>query len=70
MRKKVMDNGLRIIIIEEALTKLLNIKQPKAEELAYSIFGETQMSMPEILERFKSISTTFFEENILENLVR
>ncbi|MBA2250857.1 MAG: hypothetical protein H0W12_11775 [Chitinophagaceae bacterium] len=66
---KIKDNGLRIIIIEEALTKLLNIKPQPAEELAYSICGETQMHIPELLDSAKNITTPFFQENVLDNLV-
>ncbi len=66
---KLKDNGLKIIIIKDALIELLNIMQPQADELAYSICGETQMSIPDILESSKIITTTFFDENILENLV-
>ena len=66
---KLKDNGLRVIIIKEALIRALNIAQNQAEELAYSICGETQMRIPDLLARSKIITTTFFEENILENLV-
>ena len=66
---KLKDNGLRLIIIQEALAKQLNIKQQKTEERAFSLCGETQLIIPDILERAKNITTTFFEENVLENLV-
>lgn len=66
---KLKDNGLKVIIIKDTLIEGLNITQHQAEELAYSICGETQMRIPDILERSKIITTTFFKENILENLV-
>ena len=66
---KLKDNGLRVIIIKESLIGALNITQNKAEELAYSICGENQMSLPDLLARSKIITTTFFEENILDNLM-
>ncbi len=43
--------------------------QHQAEELAYSICGETHMRISDILERSKIITITFFNENILENLM-
>lgn len=66
---KLKDNGLKVIAVTEALSKKLQIRKRQAEELAYSICGETQLRIPEILDRSESIVTAYFEERILENLV-
>jgi hypothetical protein len=66
---KLKDDGLRIIFLNDALGQLYGIKKNKAEELAFAIAGDSQMSIPEILERSGNIATTFFEENNLENLM-
>jgi len=66
---KLKDNGLRIFVLTEAFTNTFNIDSQKAEELIHALNGETQMSIAEILERAKNISTTFFEENQLDGLL-
>ena len=66
---KLKDNGLRVFALTEAFTTAFNITKQQAEELIRSLNGETIMSIPEILEKSKDISTTFFKENNLEGLL-
>jgi hypothetical protein len=56
-------------VLTEAFTNAFNNDAQKAEELIHALNGETQMSIAEILERAKNISTTFFEENQLDGLL-
>jgi hypothetical protein len=37
--------------------------------LAHSISGEDQPTLDQILSQSQKIATTFFEENILQNLI-
>jgi hypothetical protein len=66
---KLKDNGLRVFALTDALTTAFNITKQQAEELIRSLNGETIMSIPEILEKSKDISTTFFKENNLDGLL-
>jgi hypothetical protein len=66
---KIKDNGLKITAIKEALIAVYKIDKKNVEPLAYSICGTTQMTIPEILESAKDITTRFFDDNILGNLV-
>ena len=62
------DNGLTIMALEESLRSVYNITSG-TEQLAYSMCDNAQMKIPEILIRSQQIAKTFFEENILENLI-
>ncbi len=62
------DNGLRIVLIEECISIVYKTKK-NVEQLAYGLFDEKQMKIAEILTRSEQITTTFFAENILENLI-
>ncbi len=66
---KLKDNGLRQILITDALKNTLNIPQQNAQELTSSTNAEAQKNISSILENAKEITTTFFKENILENLL-
>jgi hypothetical protein len=37
--------------------------------LVYSICGESQQTIPQILEQAQKITATFFSENILQNII-
>lgn len=65
---KLKDSGLTVTAIEEALGSVYHISHGK-EQLAYSICGDSQMKLPEILIQSQKITTTFFEENILQKLL-
>ena len=62
------DSGLTIIALEESLRSIYHITSG-TEQLAYSICDDAQMKIPEILTRSQQIAQTFFDENILENLI-
>jgi hypothetical protein len=63
------DGGLKIDLIEEGLTKVYKASS-HTDELAYSFCDENQLTIPQILRQSQSIARTFFDENILENLIR
>lgn len=65
---KLKDSGLKIIIIEESIASVYKTNE-NTEQLAYSICDETQMTIPQILAHSEKICNTFFDENILENLI-
>lgn len=62
------DSGLRIKILEESIADVYKTKED-VEQLVYSICDESQNKIPEILKKAGDLSTTFFSENILENLI-
>ncbi len=62
------DGGLKIVIIEESIANIYKTCE-KTEELAYAISGDGQMKIPQILTYSEQITKTFFDENILENLI-
>ena len=65
---KLKDSGLKIVIIEESIANVYKTNE-KTEQLAYSLCGETQMKIPQILTYSEQITQTFLDENILENLI-
>lgn len=62
------DSGLTVMALEESLRSVYHITSG-TEQLVYSICDDTQMKIPEILTRSQQIAKTFFDENILENLI-
>ena len=62
------DSGLTIMALEQSLRSVYNISSG-TEQLAYSICNDSQMKIPEILNQSQQLAKTFFEENILENLI-
>jgi hypothetical protein len=65
---KLKDSGLKIVIIEESIACVYKTKE-NTEQLAYSICGEKQMKIPQILTYSEQVTNTFFDENILEHLI-
>ena len=65
---KLKDSGLKIDLIEEGLEKVFKATA-HTDQLAYSFCDENQMTIPEILRKSQAIANTFFDENILENLI-
>jgi hypothetical protein len=65
---KLKDSGLKIILLEESIDKVYKTKGD-VRELAHSISGEDQPTLDQILSQSQKIATTFFEENILQNLI-
>ena len=65
---KLKDNGLRIEILEESLIAVYKISED-TESLAYSICGEGQLKIPELLAQSQTISQTFFDQKILDNII-
>ena len=65
---KLKDSGLKIETIKESLVET-NKKTTEVEQLANSINDENKMKIPEILNQSQKITTTFFEEKILEKII-
>ena len=65
---KLKDSGLKIILLEDSIDKVYKTKED-VRQLAHSICGEDQPTLDQILSGSQKIVTTFFEENILENLI-
>ncbi|MEO9053256.1 MAG: hypothetical protein ABI280_15765 [Ginsengibacter sp.] len=65
---KLKDSGLKIKALEESLASVYKISKD-AESLAYCISDENQLRIPEILTQSQKIAQTFFDENILENII-
>lgn len=65
---KLKDSGLRIQILKESLSEVYKTHED-VEQLAYSICDPGQSTIPEILAQSQQIATTFFEEDILRNIL-
>ena len=66
---KLKDNGLRIIVLKEALQSINKLNDEEAEKQALALCGEGQMKTADILQKSKEISDQFFKEKIPEQLV-
>jgi hypothetical protein len=66
---KLKDNGLRIVILKEALQSTDKLSGEEGEKQALALCSEGQMTTPDILQRSKEISELFFNEKIPEQLV-
>ena len=65
---KLKDSGLKIILLEESIAAVYKTKE-NVEQLVYSICGENQQTIPQILEESQKITATFFSEDILQNII-
>jgi hypothetical protein len=65
---KLKDSGLKILLLEDSIDKVYKTKED-VRELAHSISGADQPTLEQILSQSQKIATTFFEENILQNLI-
>ncbi|HEY6063987.1 MAG TPA: hypothetical protein VIV35_10285, partial [Chitinophagaceae bacterium] len=66
---KLKDNGLRIVILKEALQSIDKLSDEAAEKTAFALCGEGQVPTDDILKRAKEISEQFFNEKIPEQLI-
>lgn len=66
---KLKDNGLRILIITEALMGIKKLNRKNAEVEAFKLCGEGQLSVEEILLQAKKISEQFFGEKVIEKIL-
>jgi hypothetical protein len=66
---KLKDNGLRIVILKEALQSTDKLTDEEAEKKAFALCVEGQMSTGDILKRAKEISEEFFTEKIPEQIL-
>ena len=65
---KLKDSGLKITILEESIAAVYKTKED-VEQLVYSICDDNQQTIPQILAQSQKITTTFFSENILQNII-
>jgi hypothetical protein len=65
---KLKDSGLKVEILKESIAEVYKTEED-VEQLVYSICDENQPTIAEILVQSQRIVTTFFEEDILENLL-
>ncbi|MEO6904827.1 MAG: hypothetical protein ABI148_00565 [Ginsengibacter sp.] len=65
---KLKDNGLKITILQESIAAVYKTHE-NVEQLIYSICDQNQQTLPQILEQSQKIATTFFSEEILQNII-
>lgn len=65
---KLKESGLKIEILEESIAGVYKTKE-NVKQLVYSICDENQPTIPQILEQSQKVAGTFFDENILENII-
>ncbi len=63
------DNGLRILLMKEAIQNTAFLKDKEAYAEAYKILGNTHPNLEELLNQSESITKAFFTENNLNNLL-
>jgi len=66
---RLKDEGLILTGLAEAIMETDGMNDDEAMIKAYSLLGESQSKMPEILKQAEVISKVFFSENNLEHLL-
>lgn len=66
---KLKDNGLRILVVEEAIRQIKGTGKPESLALAYMILGEKQDNMQAILLEASTVCNTWFKEGNLDKLL-
>lgn len=66
---KLKDNGLRILVVVEALEQTENLNREAALEKACSILGYDKNMLQQILDKATGICTTYFAEKNLDKLI-
>ncbi len=65
---KLKDNGLRIIVIKEAILQTTTTKEKEALKKAYEILGAEQQGLQQFLDKAEAICKIYFKEGNLEQL--
>lgn len=63
------DNGLKIVVLKEAVQSLNKVSNGDAEQQAFLLCGKGQMTTSAIIEKAKNVSLQFFKERVLEQLL-
>ena len=66
---KIKDNGLRVVVIEEALLQTVKISNTDALKKAYQLLGPKQLNLQQLLDNAEKICKTYFKEKNLESLL-
>ncbi|MES2431194.1 MAG: hypothetical protein V4556_09660 [Bacteroidota bacterium] len=66
---KIKDNGLRIIVLKEALQQTSSISDDDIDEMCYKILGNKHPQLSSLLDAAEAICRTYFSELNLEHLV-
>jgi hypothetical protein len=67
---KLKDDGLRVLLINEALQQTKNISRDEAEKQTYRLLGRNSSSLTEILSKASQICKEFFAEGNLDKLLK
>ncbi|HMI78174.1 MAG TPA: hypothetical protein VK484_05245 [Ferruginibacter sp.] len=66
---KLKDNGLRVVVVEEALLQTTNAKEKEALKKAYQLLGTGQSTLQQLLDKAEGLCKVYFKEKNLEQLV-
>ena len=66
---KLKDNGLRVIVIKEALLQTTATKEKEALKKAYQVLGNEHQNLQQLLDKAEAICKVYFKEHNLEQLV-
>ena len=66
---KLKDNGLRIVLLTEAVGQTENLAPAEAEKRAYSLIAPNSLKLPDILAKASDICRTYFAEHNLDKLI-
>ena len=66
---KLKDNGLRVVVIEEALLQTTKTTDKDAAKKAYQLLGKKQLKIQQLLDKAETICKTYFKEKNLESLL-
>ena len=66
---KIKDNGLRVIVIKEALQQISSLSDEEALKKVYQITGSKQLGIQQLVNKADSVCKTYFKEKNLEKLV-
>jgi hypothetical protein len=67
---KIKDNGLKINVLKDALQEINFLKDADAYQQAYQILGKDYPTMETLLNQAGETAKTFFDDKILDNLVK
>jgi len=66
---RLKDNGLRVIVIKEALQQESSLNDAAAIKKSYQLAGKDQQTIPQLLKKADEICKKYFSEKNLDHLV-
>jgi hypothetical protein len=66
---KLKDNGLRVVVIKEALQQTTKISDAEAYKKTYHLTGTKQLTIPQVLSKSDAVCKTYFKEKDLEHIL-